>query len=426
MEPEVIITGRRDSLMSTLSEHTGNGNPPATHLQPKDTKEQIDSVLQHFDVLPSSFDRFLFKYIYVYLLGLFVPAELLSIISLLATNTQIEGVLLRGVGFGVPPLVAIILGIWRFNVWRVRPPKTLRDLIEKKRIALPDGDAGPSYLRFLAHYRDALASPNRYVLSSLLMIIIGSSFAYQIVQTLSRERPNNLVMISVVGNLLYVSLFVGGMYCIGILTWAISISGWYVRKLVRTFQFSIQPFHPDQCGGLKLLGDYCFGLLSPLLVVSGIFTGYSLFALLEYSSVSSGNENGYLVLNVYTPLLFVLLFALPTIVLVFILPLRAIHRKMMSEGKTNENSYFMRTEALREEIQALLAVKQVEAAKAVQEEKALVETLYCPYPTWPFHVRAKISKTVFEVSVSLLVGVFAAAVVQYFFPAILALLFHTP
>ena len=98
----------------------------------------------------------------------------------------------------------------------------------------------------------------------------------------------------------------------------------------------------------------------------------------------------------------------------------------MSEGQTNDSSYFMRTEALREEIQALLATKQVEAAKAVQEEKTLVETLYAPYPTWPFHVRSKISKTVFEVSVSLLVGVIAAAVVQYFLPAILTLLFHTP
>jgi hypothetical protein len=43
--------------MSTLSEHTGNGNPTATSLQREDTKEQIDGVLQHFDVLPSRFDR---------------------------------------------------------------------------------------------------------------------------------------------------------------------------------------------------------------------------------------------------------------------------------------------------------------------------------------------------------------------------------
>jgi hypothetical protein len=124
------------------------------------------------------------------------------------------------------------------------------------------------------------------------------------------------------------------------------------------------------------------------------------------------------------PLLFVLLFFFPGIVFVFILPLQAIHKKMVSEGKINETSYFTRTEALREEIQALLDVKQVEAAKAVQEEKALVETLYTPYPTWPFHVRSKITKTVLEVSGSLLIGLITAALWQYFFPAILTLLFH--
>ncbi len=132
-----------------------------------------------------------------------------------------------------------------------------------------------------------------------------------------------------------------------------------------------------------------------------------------------------LVLNVYTPLLFVLLVNLPAIVLVFILPLRAIHSKMVSEAKTNETSYFTRTEALRQEIKALLATKQVEAAKAVQEEKALVESLYAPYPVWPFRVRSKISSTALEVGGSLLIGLLSAAVVEYFLPVIITLLFHT-
>ena len=58
--------------------------------------------------------------------------------------------------------------------------------------------------------------------------------------------------------------------------------------------------------------------------------------------------------------------------------------------------------------------------------RALVEALYAPYPTWPFHGRSKISSTVLEVSGSLLIGLLTAAIWQYFFPAILTLLFHTP
>jgi hypothetical protein len=411
--------------MSTLSEHTGNRHPPPTGLQPKDTKEQIDGVLRHFNVLPSRFDRVTFKYIYVYLIGLFITAELLSIISTLAMHPEVGGVLLPGVGLNVLLILVFILALWRFNVWRVRPANTLRDLWEKKRIALPDGDAGTSYLGFLEHYRDALASPKRYFLGGFLMIVFGSLFAYVIIQTLSSERPNILVAIQVVGDLLFLLTYLGGFYCSGIATWAMVISGGYVRKLVRTFQLSIQPFHPDQCGGLKLLGNFCFGLGSPLLFATGLTIGYSMFAFWEYSPVLNGEISAGLFLNVGFALLN-LLWLLPGIVLVFILPLRAIHRKMVSEGQTNENRYFMRTEALREEIQTLLAVNQVEAAKAVQEKKALVESLYTPYPTWPFHVRSKISKTVFEVSGSLLIGLTTAALWQYFFPAILTLLFHTP
>ena len=406
--------------MSILSKHTGNGTPTESSLQREETKEQLDGVLQQFDVLPSRFDRLLFKYIYVYMIGLLFVAQLLNIIVLLGRNSQVEEVLLRGVGFGVPPTVATILALWRFNVWRWRTPQTLRDLWENKRIAVPDGDADRSYLCFLEHYRDALASPKRYLLSGFAMIFISIPFVYSLVQALSSERP---MIIQVVGGLLYLFLFLGGFYCIGILTWAIYLSGWYVRKLVRAFQLSIRPFHPDRSGGLKLLGNFCFGLGSPLLLASGLFIGYSMFALVEYSPQAG---SAYLVLNVYYPLLFVLLFALPGIVLVFMLPLRDIHTKMMSEAKANENSYFTRTEVLREEIQALLNVNQVEAAKAVQGEMALVETLYAPYPTWPFHVRSKISSTAFEVGGSLLIGLISAALVEYFLPVILTLLFHTP
>jgi hypothetical protein len=74
--------------MSTLSEHTGNRNPTATSRQQEDTKAQLDGVLQHFDVLPSRLDRFLFKYIYVYMFGLLFLAQLLTIISLLDSSSD--------------------------------------------------------------------------------------------------------------------------------------------------------------------------------------------------------------------------------------------------------------------------------------------------------------------------------------------------
>jgi hypothetical protein len=167
--------------MSTLGEHTGNENPTVTSLKRGDTKEQIDDILQHFDVLPSKLDRCIFKYIYVFVIGTYLLGELLFIpyIFFLAIRSQFQvGEFLLVSGLDVFPVVAIIIVVWSFNVWRVRTPKTLRDFIEKKRIYVHDGDVNTSYLRFIKDYRDALASPKRYLLSGFLMILVGILYPY--------------------------------------------------------------------------------------------------------------------------------------------------------------------------------------------------------------------------------------------------------
>jgi hypothetical protein len=81
--------------MSPLNEHKGNGNPTETSLKLQETKEQIDGILRNFEVLPSRFDRFIFKYISVYLIGLLFPCELFLILTLEALPNPY----LRG-GFG--------------------------------------------------------------------------------------------------------------------------------------------------------------------------------------------------------------------------------------------------------------------------------------------------------------------------------------
>jgi hypothetical protein len=406
--------------MSTLSEHPGNGAPTKTSLQREETKEQIDGMLQQFDVLSSRFDRFIFKYISVYLLGLFFPSAMLLILLFLSISPQLQaqlgGVLLGG-GLSASSVVVILTFIWLFNVWRSRTPKTLRDLLEQQHIAIPNSDATPSYLSFLEHYRNALASPKRYLLSGFPMICFSSLIVYATVHYLSVEHvPDFVAILGGVGTLLYALEVLGGLLVIGIVMWVMYISGWYVRKLVRTFEFSIQPFHPDQCGGLKLLGNFCFGLGSPLFLFSGFGIGFILLIL-----SARGLGAVFLASNVGFSLL-LLLYTLPVIVCAFLLPLWDIHVKMVSESETEENIYVARIRALREEIQSLLDTNQIEEAKAVQEKKALVETLYTPYPTWPFRVRSKIFSTVLGVSGSLLLGVITAALQQY----IVTFLFHRP
>jgi hypothetical protein len=409
--------------MSALGEHTGNGNPTEINVQREDTKEQMYGLLQHFDVLPSTLDRFIFKYIYVYLLGLFFLGRLLFLLVLGITSQFQVGEFLLGIGLDGLAVLFFISVLWRFNIWRSRTPKTLRDLLEKKRIYVPDGDASNIYLRFLENYHDALGSPKRYLLSGFPMILLGIYFAYVIVQLLTDAHLNGFVMILVVATLLLSAfLYLGGLYCIGIVTWVVYISGWYIRKLVRIFELRIQPFHTDQCGGLKVLGNFCFGLASPLLIGSGLTIGYILF----YLYIAPETDVVLLALEVGFILLFLVLYYLAAAIFAFFLPLRDIHTKMVSEGESDEEIYIARIETLRGEIESLLDINRVDEAKVLQEKKAVLETLHTPYPTWPFRFRSKIVSTVLGTSGSILVGVMTAALQQYFLPALLPLIFHTP
>ena len=246
--------------MGMLSEYIGNGNPPAASRQREEIKAQLDGILRQFDVLPSPFDRLLFKYICAYMLSLLCLAESLVILSLLSGNTHIGEVLVLGVGFGVPPALATLLILWRFNVWRGRIPNTLRDLIEQKRIVLPDGDAATSYLSFLEHYRHALASPKRYLLSGLLMLFIGSVFLYHFVQELPHE-PNG-VTIFVVEHLLsialYVALFLGAFtvsaYCFGPCPSRAGTSGnWYEHSSSAFSRFTQTSVGASRCSAIFVL-----------------------------------------------------------------------------------------------------------------------------------------------------------------------------
>lgn len=412
--------------MSTLREHKENENP--TNQPLADTKEQVYRLLQHFTVLPSHSDRFLFKYISLLLIGNFFLGELLFIpIYFLGTGSFPIAEFLLGSGFNMLSTVIFLSVLWRFEVWRSRTPKTLYDLMEKKRIYVPDGNTNTAYLHFLENYRDALASPKRYFLSSFLMILVVILSAPSIWQDIAVGypvgHPNVLVTLLVaINDLFSVFVFLLAVYCIGIVFWTIYLSGWNIRKLVRIFKLRIQPFHTDQCGGLKVLGNFCFSLVSPILIGSGLLIGYMMLVLLG----DRGDDAVGLALLVGSALLVLLLYTLPTAIFAFMLPLRDIHTRMVSEGDTDEETYIARIEALREEIQALLDTNQVEEAKVVQEKKAVMETLHAPYPTWPFSFRSKIFSTVLGVSGSLLLGMITAALEQYFLPAILPLLLHKP
>lgn len=406
--------------MSTLSEHQASGN--TTETRPEDATGKIDRVSQHFDVISSRRDKFILQYISVSLIGLFfLSVFIIIIINILIsfhpqstrplgyTSPFQIGVFLFYIGFDAFPIVGIILTVWTFNVWRLSVRKTLRDIFEKKLIAVPGGDVTKHYLRFLENYRHALGSSKRYLLSAIpaisLAILYLQAVCLSEISYVS-SAPHPIIFAAILGvieGLFNTLAILGGLYCLGTLLWVVCISGGCIGKLSRAFEFRIRPLHPDKCGGLKVLGNFCFGLGSPILINPGFAIGIIVIVLLnrEFDSLF----HIYYVVFVGFGLLLLVLFTLPATIFAFFLPLWNIHTKMVSEQEIDEENYVASIETLREQIQTLLDDNKVEDAKAVKEKKELMEALYTPYPTWPFNFKTKFFSALIGAGSSLLLGV---------------------
>jgi hypothetical protein len=170
------------------------------------------------------------------------------------------------------------------------------------------------------------------------------------------------------------------------------------------FNLRIEPVHPDKCGGLQLLGNFCFGAASPLFLTIAYFIGY----LGCFLVISRDPRDIAFLLTASLALCFILLYSLPIAIIVFFLPLWNIHTKMLKARVEEEEAYTAKIAALREQIQAWLDDNQLEEAKTVKEKKELTEVLYIPYPTWPFTIKAKGLSAFLGASGSFLLGFLTA------------------
>lgn len=53
----------------------------------------------------------------------------------------------------------------------------------------------------------------------------------------------------------------------GLAIWPIYVTGHQIYKLSKTFPIIINARHPGRCGGLKPLGDFCFLMALPFVVL---------------------------------------------------------------------------------------------------------------------------------------------------------------
>lgn len=395
--------------MCTLSKHQANENASEVNPQSTVTLVSLHEVWQQFDILTLKVEKHIFTYAYAYVIGFFLLGQLWRIPREVVGGgfTSLDYLTSLEVLF----VVGICLVMWSFNIWCKSVPKTLKDIFEKHFISVHSGDLPAQYFAFLTQYRDALRSPQRYLLSTLLVVAMVIYIVINYPHFVSNDlgpiidlQEFILVILDLLALLAVVIVEIGFLYCLGMILWSLLISGRYISRLARLFDLNIEPVHPDRSGGLHELGNFCFTTSSPLLICAAFFLGWMLVAL-HFSSITElGSSTIILILSV------ILLFVLPVAFYVLFRPLWKIHLNMLRKREKDEERYVAEIATLREKIQVLLDANQLDDAKNLKDKKDIVEALHISFPTWPFSFRSKILSTFLTGGGSLLLGVLTAIV----------------
>ena len=168
-------------------------------------------------------------------------------------------------------MVIVVLGLLLITPfyfqWQSKIPETFQWLLNSKRIT-DDENLKQKYLKFLTRYQRTLHhQPFRYCFSFFLCIFV---IVFNIMNPYYLDNIQNGLsagaMIAIIKRV-FALLFWG--YLSGLIVWPVFATGYHIYKLSKHFEFVVHPRHPDRCGGLKPLGDFCFSMTMPI-IISGI------------------------------------------------------------------------------------------------------------------------------------------------------------
>ena len=276
--------------------------------------------------------------------------------------------------------ITLVLLLLASNGWRRNILPTFQALLYKRRIYShgQNTDIAQEYQYFLNAYQNALLSNKRYILIAISFI---TTLVFFLLAWGHPSRPDALLSIDswfiAIINLLN---FLFLAYFFGVAAWIMGVTGWYIKNLTVKFDLSILPSHPDHCGGLKSLGDFCLSTALPILI-GAVFLGIWGIG----NNIRVGNTPLVILADV-----FLFLFALPLAAVAFFVPLWNIHRKMVARRDVYYDNFADRVAKLEGKIQSALDNGALDEARAAREEMEIAQVLHpdkLGYPTWPFDRR---------------------------------------
>lgn len=358
-------------------ENAATFTPPPVAVAPVD-------FWQSFHLFASRFDESGFTHWYIYIAGsyalFFIPYPL-QVAHLIQLFTPREMAFYsENPWLNLIIGIAVVLIVLSFNLWRSSIRETFERLGTKRRIHLKSehGDFNKEYRAFLDEYQADLLSAKRYIFITLLMVICLLLFWVLLMPYVSfSARLSPLLLFVTPG-----ALFLG--YFVGVSSWIMIVSGNRLRALTLTFTLNIEPTHPDNCGGLRFLGNFCLYMALPILAGVTFFALYGiggafLPALIhDQQTVRIGAGLGLMALDV------------PLAIFSFFFPLWYIHREMVKCKEAYEDIFGDYLSRLEKNLWAALTQQHLKEAKALNKEIQIARVLNPDiqgYPSWPFDRR---------------------------------------
>lgn len=337
-----------------------------------------------FHLFPSSFDESCFKYWYIYIYGLLA----LALIPLLASYFNVVVPPSKYKFYTENALLIILLPITlslvvlSYNYWRGGIRGVFEDFDSSasgRHLSSRRGEShfSEEYRSFLNEYQDKLLSSHRYIIIGIA--IIASAGILSLLLRAYISSPYLLLLFCILPG----GIILG--YFLGVSSWTMLVTGFYLRTVTNRFDLHVEPGHPDNCGGLRPLGRFCFSMALPILVGVVFFAIYGIGgdlypALLPNVSdaIRLGAGAGLLVFDV------------PLAALAFFFPLWGIHREMVRQKELYEERFAACLAKMRQRLWSSIDTDAFDEARTIRRQINILQLLdpdTLDYPTWPFSRR---------------------------------------
>lgn len=268
-------------------------------------------------------------------------------------------------------IAVIILTVW----WRNTIPSIFKWVWESGRLGPQSENLEKEYKQFLQEYQKALLSKKGSLSIGISLVIL---FSWLLVLGLMLDATSFSFYLMYY---LFVLAMIFYLFMVGLTGWLLITTSRYIGKLTKRFSLHIQPSHPDRCGGLKPLGNFCFSAAIPLILGGLILVLVSILELVVKIGLVG-------ISIVAIPLLF--LVAGPLTMIVIFVPLWNVHLDMVEHKRAYADTFTTQLIALETEIIINTSGQgDLNSARIAKEKIEILQTVHpdkLSYPEWPFNL----------------------------------------